>query len=165
MLTCKQNTLCFIYGTNYLAGAYGYYAASALAGNAVMRSIFGATLPLAGATMYAKLTPQWAGTLLGLMEVVLVPIPFIFYRYGDRIRAKSQVIKEMREEQAKQDKKRAKLEMKRQRQADASSSEPEAILNKETAVAEEKKETGEGRAADQVTVTAVDDGDVEKGPQ
>lgn len=103
------NTLCFIYGTNYLAGAYGYYAASALAGNAVMRSIFGATLPLAGPSMYAALTPQWAGTLLGLMEVVLIPIPFVFYKYGDRIRAKSPVIKQMREEQAKNDKKRARL--------------------------------------------------------
>lgn len=110
------NTLCFIYGTNYLAGAYGYYAASALAGNAVMRSIFGATLPLAGPSMYARLTPQWAGTLLGLMEVVLIPIPFVFYKYGERIRAKSPVIREMREEQARNDRKRARLADKLERQ-------------------------------------------------
>lgn len=110
------NTLCFIYGTNYLAGAYGYYAASALAGNAVMRSIFGATLPLAGPSMYAKLSPQWAGTLLGLMEVVLIPIPFVFYKYGQHIRARSPVIKAMREEQARNDKKRARLAEKLERQ-------------------------------------------------
>lgn len=109
--------MCFIYGSNYLASAYGYFAASALAGNAVMRSLFGATLPLAGPTMYAALTPQWAGTLLGLMEVVLIPIPIIFYRYGKRIRARSPVIRQMREEQAKNDRKRARLAAKQQREA------------------------------------------------
>lgn len=114
--TEKQNTLCFIYGSNYLAGAYGYYAASALAGNAVMRSIFGGTLPLAGPIMYRTLTPQWAGTLLGLLEVCLIPIPLAFYRYGERIRAGSAVIRDMREEQARNDKKRARLVRRQERQ-------------------------------------------------
>lgn len=132
------NTLCFIYGTNYLAGAYGYYAASALAGNAVMRSIFGATLPLAGPSMYAALTPQWAGTLLGLLEVVLIPIPFAFYKYGDRIRAKSPVIKQMREEQAKNDKKRARLmeKVEKQRREQAGAGQ-EGVL--ETTVTNERR--------------------------
>lgn len=80
-----------------------------------MRSIFGATLPLAGPSMYKALTPQWAGTLLGLMEVVLVPIPIIFYRFGDRIRARSSVIREMREEQAKDDRRRARQLEKQER--------------------------------------------------
>ncbi|KAK8050299.1 Major facilitator superfamily transporter [Apiospora phragmitis] len=93
------NTLSFIYGSNYLAGAYGVYAASALAGNAVTRSVFGGTLPLAAPSMYKALTPQWAGTLMGLLEVAMIPIPIIFYKYGERIRAKSPVIKRMREDQ------------------------------------------------------------------
>ncbi|KAI1849813.1 hypothetical protein JX266_004762 [Neoarthrinium moseri] len=95
------NTMSFIYGSNYLAGAYGIYAASALAGNAVTRSMFGGTLPLAGPSMYATLTPQWAGTLLGLLEVAMIPIPIIFYKYGERIRAKSPVIRQMREDTEK----------------------------------------------------------------
>lgn len=102
-----------------------------------MRSIFGATLPLAGPSMYKALTPQWAGTLLGLMEVALVPIPIIFYRFGERIRARSSVIREMREEQAKDDRKRAKhLEkLERQRgQAAAAAAAPtttsEAVFEK-----------------------------------
>lgn len=111
------NTLSFIYGTNYLAGAYGIHAASALAGNAVMRSFFGGTLPLAGPTMYARLTPQWAGTLLGLLEVALIPIPFVFYRYGERIRGKSRVIRQMREDAERNESKRARQEAKRQRDA------------------------------------------------
>ncbi|KAF3025023.1 hypothetical protein E8E14_014287 [Neopestalotiopsis sp. 37M] len=92
------NTISFIYGSNYLAGSYGIYAASALAGNAVTRSIFGGTLPLAGASMYAAMSPQWAGTLLGLLEVAMIPIPIVFYKYGARIRAKSPAIKQLKED-------------------------------------------------------------------
>jgi hypothetical protein len=102
------NTLCFIYGTNYLAAAYGNHAASALSGNTVMRSIFGAALPLAGPVMYANLTPRWAGTLLGLLEVILIPIPIIFYYHGDKIRAKSRVIRQMREDTARNEGRAAK---------------------------------------------------------
>ncbi|KAG6048904.1 hypothetical protein E4U39_006801 [Claviceps sp. Clav50 group G5] len=101
------NTISFIYGSNYLAGAYGIYAASALAGNAVIRSIFGGTLPLAGPKMYSALSPQWAGTVLGLLEVALIPIPFVFWRYGGRIRARSQTIRQLREYQEHLDAKRA----------------------------------------------------------
>lgn len=58
--------------------------------------------------MYARLTPQWAGTLLGLLEVCLIPIPFVFYRYGERIRSKSRLIRQMREDQAKNESRRAR---------------------------------------------------------
>lgn len=109
------NTLSFIYGSNYLAGAYGIYAASALAGNAVLRSIFGAALPLAGPALYEALTPQWAGTFLGLLEVLLIPIPFAFYRYGERIRARSRVIQQMREEKAKNKRRQARMLARKER--------------------------------------------------
>lgn len=102
------NTLSFIYGSHYLAGAYEIFAASALAGNAVVRSVFGAVLPLAGPKMYEVLKPRWAGTLLGLLEVALIPIPFVFWRYGDRIRAKSPVIKQLKEDQERVEAKRAR---------------------------------------------------------
>lgn len=102
------NTLCFLYGSNYLAAAYGEYAASALAGNTVMRSIFGAVIPLAGPAMYGAMGARWAGTLLGILEVVLVPIPVVFYFWGDRIRGKSKVIREMREAREKEEGRRAK---------------------------------------------------------
>lgn len=138
------NTLSFIYGTNYLAGAYGIHAASALAGNAVMRSFFGGTLPLAGPTMYERLTPQWAGTLLGLLEVALIPIPLVFYRYGERIRGKSKVIRQMREDQERNESKRARQEARRERAA---------------AHADEQRDVVEGKGVyggkqDEVAVTA-----------
>ncbi|RDL32570.1 putative benomyl resistance protein [Venustampulla echinocandica] len=102
------NCLVFIYSSNYMAGAYGIYAASALAGNTVVRSVVGGTLPLAGSIMYTKLTPHWAGTLLGLVQVALIPIPFVFYKWGDKIRDRSPLIKRMRADQERNRKREAR---------------------------------------------------------
>ncbi|KAG4417068.1 hypothetical protein IFR04_009774 [Cadophora malorum] len=113
------NCLVFIYASNYIAGSYGIYAASALAGNSVVRSFVGGTLPLAGPKMYEAMSPQWAGTLLGLVQVVLIPIPFVFYKYGDRIRARSPLIKQMREDAERIRKRAAAGERRRQRKEDA----------------------------------------------
>ncbi|KAH6653053.1 major facilitator superfamily domain-containing protein [Truncatella angustata] len=114
------NTISFIYGSNYLAGSYGIYAASALAGNAVTRSIFGGTLPLAGPSMYATLSPQWAGTLLGLLEVAMIPIPIIFYKYGAKIRAKSPAIKQLREDAEKNERRLEKAQRRKEKYAEGS---------------------------------------------
>jgi MFS family permease len=102
------NALVFIYATNYIAGSYGIYSASALAGNSVVRSVFGGTLPLAGPAMYAALTPQWAGTMLGLLEVLLIPIPVVFYFKGAKIREKSRLIRQMKEDLEKSQKRAQK---------------------------------------------------------
>lgn len=149
------NTLCFIYGTNYIAGAYGMHAASALAGNALVRSLFGGTLPLAGPAMYARLTPQWAGTLLGLMEVALIPIPFAFFRYGDRIRAKSRVIRQMREDQERMESKRARREA-RTEAAAARAQETNEEIGDKTAVA------ADAASVDEEDGTTTIERDVEK---
>jgi hypothetical protein len=133
------NCTIFIYGSNYLVHSYGIYAASALAGNAVLRSILGATLPLAGPSMYAALGPNWAGTLLGLLEAVCIPIPIIFYLYGSRIRQKSALIRTMQEDKTKFENKRAKAAEKILARNEA---EAEAGAGMETgaAVAEEVEE-------------------------
>lgn len=122
------NTLSFIYGSNYLGGVYGVYAASALAGNAVIRSIFGGVLPLAGPAMYEALSPQWAGTLLGLLEVALIPVPLAFWKYGKQIRAKSPIIRQMREDQEKNESRRARAQAKaEERRAREGSSAPGGV--------------------------------------
>lgn len=108
----------FIYASNYLVHSYGIYAASAMAGNAVIRSVLGGVLPLAGHPLYDKLGAHWAGTLLGMFVVVLIPIPFAFYRYGHKIREKSSLIREMREIEQRQQAKRSKAEAKTNRQAE-----------------------------------------------
>ncbi len=88
-------TAIFIYANIYIAGSYGIYATSALAGSGFVRSVFGGLLPLAGPSMYNTLTPQWAGTLLGVLSLLLVPIPFVFYFRGKRVRERSPLIKKM----------------------------------------------------------------------
>lgn len=107
------NTAVFIYATDYIAGSYGIYAASALAGNTVVRSVVGGTLPLAGPALYATLGPHWAGTLLGLVQVAIVPIPIVFYFYGEGIRRKSMLIGRMQLDkerlEGKREKRREKL--------------------------------------------------------
>lgn len=109
------NGAVFIYASNYLVHSYGIYAASAMAGNAVIRSVLGGTLPLAGQSLYDALGANWAGTMLGLLEVAIIPIPFIFYRYGGKIREKSTLIREMREIEERQEAKRRRAEEKAKR--------------------------------------------------
>ncbi|PKX88823.1 MFS transporter [Aspergillus novofumigatus IBT 16806] len=86
------NGLVFIYATNYLAGSYTIYAASALAGNSMVRYIFGGVLPLAGSQMYHRRGSEYSGTMLALLEIALIPIPLVFYRYGWKIRQRSPII-------------------------------------------------------------------------
>lgn len=92
--------LVFIYGTSYISKVFGMYATSASAGNLVFRSILGAVLVLVGKSMYAALTPRIAGITVGVAEVVLMPVPFIFYKWGKKIRQRSKLIQTL-EEQAK----------------------------------------------------------------
>ncbi|KAI8930925.1 hypothetical protein NX059_011940 [Plenodomus lindquistii] len=96
----------FIYSNNYLVHSYGIYAASALAGNTVLRSVMGGALPLAGPSMYAAMGPHWSATMLSLMEFAMIPIPVVFYLFGSKIREKSQLIRSMREDREKLDGKR-----------------------------------------------------------
>lgn len=71
---------------SYLIDAFGIYAASALAANTIVRSIFGAVLPLAGARMYSVLGYGWGNSLLGFIALALVPIPILLNRYGETLR-------------------------------------------------------------------------------
>lgn len=74
---------------NYIVDCYLLFAASALAGNTLLRSAFGAVFPLFARQMFTHMHIKWAGTLLGCVAVVLIPVPFGFYFYGHKIRAKS----------------------------------------------------------------------------
>ncbi|TVY24708.1 Efflux pump [Lachnellula hyalina] len=73
----------------FLVDAYPLYAASSLAANSFARSSFGAAFPLFGVQMYHKLGDQWATSLLGFLTLAMMPFPYIFFRYGKKIRGKS----------------------------------------------------------------------------
>ncbi|KAK4190180.1 major facilitator superfamily domain-containing protein [Podospora australis] len=79
----------FLQALNYLVDSYLMFAASAIAGNAFLRSLAGAGFPLFARYMFNGMGIEWASTLLGCVGVALVPIPVVFYLYGHKIRAKS----------------------------------------------------------------------------
>lgn len=85
----------------------------------MLRSVMGATVPLAAPAMYAALGPNWSGTLLGLLEAACIPIPFVFYRYGHKIRERSTLIRRMRENKERMEKKRNKAEQNMRERAEA----------------------------------------------
>ncbi|KAJ5280618.1 MFS transporter [Penicillium angulare] len=73
----------------YLVDSFGTEAsASALAANTVLRSLFAAFLPLAGSSMYDRLGLGWGNTLLGFIALAFVPVPWLFFKYGEYLRAR-----------------------------------------------------------------------------
>ncbi|XHG07310.1 hypothetical protein AWENTII_010464 [Aspergillus wentii] len=79
----------FIQLFNYLIDTYLLFAASAIAANTFCRSCVAAGFPLFSRQMFNNMGIQWAGTLLGCIAVILVPIPLIFWLYGKQLRMKS----------------------------------------------------------------------------
>ncbi|KAF3912077.1 hypothetical protein ABW21_db0202895 [Orbilia brochopaga] len=75
----------------YLVDAFSFYAASAIGANTILRSTVGALLPLAGVPMYEKLGLGPGNSLLGGIAIAMMPIPWLFERYGERIRERFKV--------------------------------------------------------------------------
>ncbi|KAI9050064.1 hypothetical protein LZ554_006209 [Drepanopeziza brunnea f. sp. 'monogermtubi'] len=80
--------LVFLSIMNYLIDAYVIYAASVLAANCVLRSLFGAAFPLFTSYMYQGLGIHWASSIPAFLALACVPFPFLFYKYGESIRLK-----------------------------------------------------------------------------
>jgi hypothetical protein len=80
--------LIFLGMMNYLIDAYTIFAASVLAANAVLRSLFGAAFPLFTTQMYHNLGIHWASTIPAFLALICVPMPFLFYKFGPQIREK-----------------------------------------------------------------------------
>jgi hypothetical protein len=67
------------------------YAASAMAANTIIRSVFGAVLPLAGQQMYNSLGYGWGNSLLAFIALAMSLFPILFYKYGEQIRKRSKL--------------------------------------------------------------------------
>ena len=80
--------LMFLGITNYLIDAYTIFAASVLAANTVLRSLFGAAFPLFTRDMYMRLGTQWASSVPAFLALAMLPAPFVLYKYGSQIRSK-----------------------------------------------------------------------------
>ena len=68
---------------------YLMYAASAISANTFMRSFFGAGFPMFATYMFDGLGIGLASTVLGCVAAALVPVPVMFYVYGDKLRQSS----------------------------------------------------------------------------
>lgn len=81
--------LIFVAYLNYLTDTYLMYTASAMAANTICRSACGAAAPLFTRQMFDALGVGGGGSLIGGVAVLLAPIPFVFYKYGEGIRRRS----------------------------------------------------------------------------
>ncbi|KAK7227378.1 hypothetical protein V2G26_015381 [Clonostachys chloroleuca] len=81
----------FLYNSanNYLVDSYQHQAASALAAKTFIRSFWGAAVVLFTEQMYDRLNDRWASTLLAFISLACCGIPFLFWRYGAKIRERS----------------------------------------------------------------------------
>ncbi|KZT09238.1 MFS general substrate transporter [Laetiporus sulphureus 93-53] len=71
----------------YLVDAFPQYAASAIAAIIVLRCIFGTILSIFGAKLYESLGYGWGMSLLAFISIAALPIPFLFWTFGERLRA------------------------------------------------------------------------------
>lgn len=78
----------FLAITNYLIDSYTIFAASVLAANSLLRSLFGFAFPLFTTYMFQNLGIHWASSIPAFLALGCVPFPFLFFKYGAQIRAK-----------------------------------------------------------------------------
>ncbi|KAL2869026.1 MFS transporter [Aspergillus lucknowensis] len=77
----------FTSAVNYLVDTFHRWGASALAANTFARSVLAAVLPLLVKPWYEAMGNGWAFSVLGVFAALNIPIPFVFWVYGARIRA------------------------------------------------------------------------------
>ncbi|KAK4056382.1 hypothetical protein OIO90_002525 [Microbotryomycetes sp. JL221] len=78
----------------FLVDCYQHTAASALAAGMASRALIGSVFPLFAVQMYHKLTIQWATMLLAFLALMMTPVPFIFKKFGPRLRKASKYANE-----------------------------------------------------------------------
>jgi multidrug resistance protein len=76
----------------YLIDVFTLYAASAIAANTVIRSVFGTVIPLAGPALYARLGLGWGNSLLAFLGLAFAPFTILFLVYGEKIRTNPRFI-------------------------------------------------------------------------
>lgn len=80
----------YVGANSYVIDAFTTYAASAMAAKTFMSRVAGASVPMFVDQYYqSAIGINWASAVIGFTALIMVPIPFIFYKYGSRIRAAS----------------------------------------------------------------------------
>ena len=73
----------------YIIDAYEIYAASALTFVSLVRYLVAGGMTVAGIPWYEGMGTHYTLTILACISVALVPIPYLLYYYGHKVRAKS----------------------------------------------------------------------------
>lgn len=73
---------------NYLVDTFQRWGASAIAANTFLRSILAAAFPAIVIPMYGRLGTGPAASCFAGFATLMIPIPFVFYRWGEWIRSR-----------------------------------------------------------------------------
>ncbi|KAJ5668088.1 uncharacterized protein N7477_006658 [Penicillium maclennaniae] len=80
-------TICvFISSYMYVIDSYGIYAASALGFMTVSRYCAAGGMTIVGIPFYKNMGVHWTLTILGCISALMVPVPYVFYKFGPVIR-------------------------------------------------------------------------------
>ncbi|KAK7204363.1 putative MFS multidrug transporter [Myxozyma melibiosi] len=74
---------------NYLVDAFPRYGASAIAATTFLRSCMAAAFPIFSKVMFKNIGMGWGASVMGFVGVALLPIPFLFVKYGAAIRGRN----------------------------------------------------------------------------
>ncbi|KAJ5179087.1 MFS general substrate transporter [Penicillium capsulatum] len=70
----------------YLLDGFTMYSSSALAASSLVRSLAGGLVSLSGPGLYDRMGLGWGNTLLAFLSILFGMSPFLFYKYGERLR-------------------------------------------------------------------------------
>ncbi|KAI9367994.1 major facilitator superfamily domain-containing protein [Aspergillus egyptiacus] len=76
---------------SFTSDCYGENSSSAIAGQGLLRNTLGAVSPLFASQFFHNVGSQYAGLILAIAATVLAFIPFVFFKIGPKIRARSKL--------------------------------------------------------------------------
>lgn len=79
----------FVSAYLYVIDSYGVYSSSALGFMAFTRYLVSGGVMIAGGTIYENCGVPYTLSFLGAVSAVMAAIPYLFYFYGPRVRARS----------------------------------------------------------------------------
>lgn len=74
---------------SYVTSAFQYYPASALASMQLLRQAVAGGMAVAAHRMYTRLGPGFTSTLLGCVAAIFLPVPYVLFKWGAKVRAMS----------------------------------------------------------------------------
>lgn len=79
----------YVSSYEYIIDSYQDHAAIALASITMVRYLIAGGVVMAARPMYERLGVSWTMTLLGCIGTILAPAPWVFWKFGQKLRKKS----------------------------------------------------------------------------